>query len=220
MDTSWFRRGLAIAIFAQGMLPAAEFHLREALEKVENRYNGVQTIQIEFEQTLRYTSQPKASRTESGTLYLRRPGKMRWDYRTPARKLFLSDGKDAYFYSPAMNRAEKTKLKESDDLRAPLAFLLGRLDFDRDFKEYRTREENGHRWITALPKSAKAPYKEVQFQLTPDFRIAELRVLGHDESVMDYTFQKERLNAQVDDAMFRFDLPAGAELVDMSKEQQ
>ena len=66
-----------------------------------------------------------------GDLYLRKPGKMRWDYKTPAGKLFLSDGKQVYFYNPATNRAEKTKLKETEDMRAPLAFLLGKLDFEQ-----------------------------------------------------------------------------------------
>lgn len=215
MDRSLILRSLCLAMAAQ----AADFELRPALRKVEDRYNNIRSMQLDFDQTLKYASQPRASRTESGTLYLRRPGKMRWDYRTPAKKLFLSDGKDAYFYSPSMNRVEKTKLKESDDLRAPLAFLIGKLDFDRDFREYRIREEAGRRWITALPKSTKAPYREVQFQLGPDFRIVELRVLGHDETVMDYTFGGEKLNPMLDEGLFRFQMPAGAEFFDLTREQ-
>ncbi len=212
-------RRLFLATGAAFTASGAGFNLREALDKVESRYNGVRTMQLDFEQTLRYNMQPKASRSESGTLYLRRPGKMRWDYSSPARKLFLTDGKDAYFYSPAMNRVEKTKLKESDDMRAPLAFLIGRLDFDRDFREFRSSEESGKRWITALPKSSKAPYREVRFQLGADFRIAELRVMGQDESVMAYAFRNERMNPEVADSLFRFTPPAGVEIVDLTREQ-
>lgn len=201
------------AVAARG----ADFDLRGTLARVQDRYNNLKTMQLEFEQTLSYASQPRASRTETGTLYLRRPGRMRWEYKVPAKKLFLSDGKDAYFYSPSMNRAEKTKLKESDDMRAPLAFLIGRLDFDRDFREYRVKEEGGKRWITALPKSEKAPYREVRFLLGGDGRIVELRVLGHDQSVMDYGFRDERVNPPLPDSLFQFQLPPGVELVDLAE---
>jgi outer membrane lipoprotein carrier protein len=213
--TSWFRSGAILLTAALAALPA-DFDLTAALRKVESRYNNIRAMQADFDQTLRYASQPKASRSESGTLVLKRPGKMRWDYQSPAKKLFLSDGKDVYFYSPNMNRVEKSKLKETDDMRAPLAFLIGRLDFARDFREYRTRPEGADHWITAKPKSDKAPYREVQFRLTADFRITQLRVLGQDESIMDYTFRNEKLNPPVDDALFRFQAPAGADVVDLS----
>lgn len=212
--TSSFRS--VILVLAPALAAADEFDLRSALARVQDRYNNMKTMQLDFNQTLTYLSQPKASRSENGTLYLKRPGRMRWEYAVPAKKLFVSDGKDAYFYSPSMNRAEKSRLKETDDVRAPLAFLIGKLDFDRDFREYRTSEENGRRWITAMPKSAKAPYKEVRFLLSPDSRIVELRVVGHDQSVMDYSFRNEKVNPSLSDGLFQFQAPAGVELVDLT----
>ena len=70
-------------------------------------------------------------RNETGELSLQKPGKMRWEYTQPAGKLFLSDGKLIYYYNPVSKRAEKMKVRESEDMRAPLAFLLGKLDFKR-----------------------------------------------------------------------------------------
>ena len=67
---------------------------------------------------------------------LRKPGKMRWDYSQPKGKLFVSDGKFLWLYTPDENRVEKMKLKESEDMRAPLAFLLGKLDFDKEFQQH------------------------------------------------------------------------------------
>ena len=67
---------------------------------------------------------------------LRKPGRMRWDYSQPKGKLFVSDGKFLWLYTPDENRVEKMKLKESDDMRAPLAFLLGKLDFRQGFPKY------------------------------------------------------------------------------------
>lgn len=191
----------------------------ESLRKVENRYNNIRTLQLDFEQTLFYKVQPSAKRTESGVLYLRKPGRMRWEYKRPQEKLFLSDGKDVYYYSSAANRVEKSKLKETDDMRAPLAFLIGRLDFQRDFREYRIRQEGDARWITAMPKSDKAPYREVQFLLMSDYRIAQLRVLGQDESVMDFRFQNEKQNPPLNDSLFVFQAPKGVEFVELAEDQ-
>jgi outer membrane lipoprotein carrier protein len=205
-----------LLLLSVGGLQAAGFDLMPALKKVEDRYNNVRTLELDFTQTMSFLAQPTAKRTESGVLYLRKPGKMRWDYQQPTRKVFLSDGKDVFFYTPAANRMERSKLKETEDMRAPLAFLLGRLDFNRDFREYRVREENGGHWIVAKPKSDKAPYKEVEFLLLPDSRISRLRVLGQDESLMEFTFRNERLNPPIDDKLFHLEVPQGVEVVEVA----
>ena len=188
--------------------------IQPILKGIEKRYNSAKTLEIGF--TENYTAQGR-KRSEAGTLYLRKPGRMRWDYRNPAGKLFISDGKDVYFYSPEQKRAEKLKLKETEDLRAPMAFLLGRLDFNRDFQKFQMRPEGPNTWITALPKSDKVPYRQVEFLATPDFRIERLIVAGQDASVLDFSFSDEKRNPAVNDAMFRFQLPPGAQYVDSSQ---
>jgi outer membrane lipoprotein carrier protein len=146
---------------------------------------------------------------------------MRWDYTSPAGKLFVSDGKNVYFYSPDTNRAEKMKLKETEDMRAPMAFLLGRLDFQKDFKEFQSKSEGGAVAITALPKSDKLPYREVSFTVDEtNSRIQRLVVTGQDASVLEFTFADEKLNPPVADAMFRFQVPKGAEFVDETASSQ
>jgi outer membrane lipoprotein carrier protein len=142
---------------------------------------------------------------------------MRWEYTTPAGKLFVSDGKNVYFYSPDSNRAEKMKLKEADDMRAPMAFLLGRLDFRKDFKEFRVREEAPNVHITAIPKSDQLPYREVSFVATPESRIQRLIVNGQDGSILDFTFTAEKVNPPITDQAFKFEVPKGAEYVDSSQ---
>src|SRR5260370_11726876 len=104
---------------------AADARLDGLLKTVENRYNRAKTLQVLFHED--YTPQGKPRRSESGTLMLRKPRLMRWDYEQPKGKLFVSDGKYLWIYTPAENRAERMKFQESDDMRAPLAFLLGKL---------------------------------------------------------------------------------------------
>jgi outer membrane lipoprotein carrier protein len=143
---------------------------------------------------------------------------MRWQYAAPAGKLFVSDGKFIYSYTPQDNRAEKMKLKETEDMRAPLAFLLGRLDFKKEFREFRARAEDGGVFITAIPKSDKLPYTEVSFLTAPDFSIRRLEVKGQDNSVLRFTFDNEKKDPPIQDALFRFTPPPGAEYVDSSNQ--
>lgn len=204
---------LAIAM----CLWAGDFDLNKTLRGAEERYNRAKTLQVSFEQT--YGVPGRGRRVEIGTLLLKKPGRMRWDYRTPTGKLFLSDGKDLWFYSPDQNRVEKLKLKEADDMRAPLAFLLGRLEFARDFKEYHIQPRDGQTWVTAIPKSEKLPYKQVEFLFSSDYRIDALKVLGQDQSTMEFKFTQEKLNPVLADSVFQFRMPPGAELVEPTQGQ-
>jgi outer membrane lipoprotein carrier protein len=193
-------------------LPAAGADLWDALHAVEKRYNNARTLEVHFEQT--YEVQRRGPRTESGQLFLRKPGRMRWQYTDPAGKLFISDGKYIYLYTPASNRVERSKAKESEDIRTPLAFLLGRVDFERDFKRFLTRRNGSELSITAEPKSDRAPYSQVEFRLGPSFEIRELQVTGQDNSTMSFRFDQERVNPPLSDKLFQFQPPPGAEMVD------
>jgi outer membrane lipoprotein carrier protein len=182
------------------------------MKGVEARYNRAKTLRVDFEQ--RYTSQGRG-RLETGQLVLSKPGRMRWDYAQPAGKVFLSDGKWVWFYSPAVHRAEKARLKESDDLRTPLAFLLGKLDFRSSFRDFEFRESDGEAVLAALPKSERAPFIRVLFAVSADNAIRRLVVEGVDGSVQEFRFANEQLNPKVSEAIFRFAVPAGAEVAEV-----
>ena len=133
-------------------LSAADFDVSSILKGVEERYNRIQTLEVAF--TERSTIQGR-TRSEAGELFLRKPGRMRWQYTAPAGKLFGSDGKFLYLYTPSDNRFEKMPMKEADDMRAPLAFLLGKLNFSDDFREFRFQPDRQNVFIIAVPKSDK-----------------------------------------------------------------
>ena len=189
--------------------------LDPTLHAIENRYNHAQSLKLDFSESFLTSKRP--TQTESGVLYLRKPGRMRWEYTTPAGKLFLADGKDTYLYTPDDRRAEKAPLKQSDDDRAPLAFLLGKLDFHKDFQSFESHPENGDNWIVATPKSQNLPYNEVAFLATPDGQIHKIRVTNQDRSKLEYTFTNEELNAQVAPALFVFHAPTGVTVVEAPK---
>lgn len=207
---------LAVCLGAVPALWAAD--VGKILDGIEARYNRPQTLQLLFEQT--YTAQGRLPRTERGVLYLRKPGRMRWEYHVPAGKLFLTDGEFAYLYSPTANRAEKMSMKDSGDLRTPLAFLVGRVDLRRDFREFRSRPEGELMRITALPRSERAPFNSVSFLVGESFEILRLEIQGEDGSTMSFRFSEERVNPPLARELFRFELPAGAELVEVRGQLQ
>src|SRR6185503_5699543 len=114
---------LAVSAFA------ADAKLDALLKTVESRYNKAKTLQVLFKEE--YTPPGKGRRTDSGILMLSKPRKMRWVYSQPPGKLFVSDGKLLWLYTPDENRVERMKFQETDDLRAPLAFLLGKASWAR-----------------------------------------------------------------------------------------
>lgn len=191
---------------------AAEQPLSIMLKNVENRYNSAGTLEVLFTETFKGPGQP--ARTETGRLQLRKPGRMRWDYTKPAGKLFVSDGKWLWLYLPSGNRVEKMKLKETDEMRAPLAFLLGRLDFSREFRTLRARQVEGGTLLTGDPSSRNLPYTNVEFLVGEGNRIRRVKVTGHDGSIIEFQFDQEKLNPRLDDRLFRFEPPPGAEVVE------
>jgi len=191
---------------------AADATLPSTLKNVEARYNKIQSLQVAFNQS--YKGQGPNRKPESGQLYLRKPGRMRWDYASPEGKFFLCDAKHFYYYSPNTGRAEKMNLKEADDLRAPLAFLLGKLNFAKDFANFDAKQQGDVLMVTATPKSDKLPYRLVEFDVTNSFQIKRMVITGQDSSVMEFQFGPENLNPSLSEAMFKFKLPAGAELVE------
>jgi outer membrane lipoprotein carrier protein len=179
---------------------------------VESRYNKAQSLQVFFHES--YSAPKRPRRTESGTLRLHKPGRMRWDYTDPAGKLFLSDGKNLFLYTPANNEVEKFKMKESEDMRVPLAFLLGKLNFEKDFQGFQSRQEGDLTWVVAKPRSDNLPYTQVEFAISPAFQIRHVKATGYDQSVMEFAFDEEKLNPSMDSKIFRFQMPAGARLVE------
>lgn len=123
------RRGvfLAFTTLFGGILNASTANPLVAL--FESRYREAHSLQVTFLE--RYSENGQVVRVEAGTAYFRRPGKMRWEYESPEKNLFLVDGKTAWFYVPADHTVTRVPAKESTDWRTPLALLAGEMKTSR-----------------------------------------------------------------------------------------
>lgn len=199
--------------WCQAALAVSPEDLSKILHRVEDHYNHLKSLQVNFTETL--ISNGGRHRPQTGTLYLEKPRRMLWEYSSTAGKFFLSDGELTYDYDPLNHRVDQRKLKEADDLRGPLAFLLGKLDFNRDFKEYQLSTGGS---ITAIPKNANMPYTEVTFTAAPDGTLQKLSVKAP-EGTLDYTFSNEQDNPPLKPGLFKFAKPGGAVVIDQTHDE-
>lgn len=199
---------LALAASGAASAPGVD----QIITQVQNRYNAARTLSVDFVESYSLQGHPRPP--ETGTLRLRKQGKMRWDYRRPQGKVFVSDGKTVYLYTARDNRVEKVPLKDTEDMRAPLAFLLGRLELKKEFRNFEVRPGEGGAWLDASAKNDRIPYEQVQMLIAPDGEVKQLKVLGRDQSLLAYSFSQEQLNPPLSDAIFHFEIPPGAEVVD------
>lgn len=184
-------------------------------QAVDSRYNHLHTLQAEFSELYRGAG---VERTESGTLWLKKPGKMRWEYRSPREKLFLSDGKDAWFYVPDDRQVRRTPARQLDDLRSPLGFLLGKTRLEKELHGLSFAPEvvpltPGNVVLRGVPKALADRVLQVILEITPDNQIARIIAEGVDGSVTEYRFSQQKENAEIGDQRFRFTPPAGVEVI-------
>jgi len=206
--------------FAQGLgsqdLASQDKDLAAVLRGMENRYNRLKTIRLRFEQIYRQGRQ--VIRRESGTLFLLKPGKMRWQYEEPEPKLFLADGRNLTLYVPSENRATQMAMKEADDLRTPFAFLLGRLKFDEEFETLETSSEfqpleSGNVVVRAVPKRLPERVAWIVFEVTPKLQIRRLIFEEPGQIQTEFRFTDEEANPALAQALFYFQPVPGTELI-------
>jgi len=227
--------GLAILGFAQSSAPAAgkDSTPKDAVRLMEARYHPARTLQATFLE--RYTENGRLTRVEAGTAYFLRPGKMRWEYESPEKNLFLVDGKMAWFYVPADHTATRVPAKQSTDWRTPLALLAGEMRVSRVCARVTSANDErpetpGNTMLSCVlrgekngdeksPQNSNSVASASQSQ-TVLFEVAKdtgdlARVIVRDPGGVgiEFRFADWRLNPPVSDALFRFNLPPGVAIV-------
>jgi outer membrane lipoprotein carrier protein len=208
---------LLTAVLGLGMAtaPAAAPDLHAVAQAVDEHYNQLRSLQAEFTETYRGAGM---DRVESGTLWLKKPGKMRWEYRSPRDKLFLSDGKDAWFYVPGDKQARKTPVRKLEDLRSPLGFLLGKTKLEKELQGLGFAPdvpplEPGDLVLRGVPRALGDRVSQVLLEITPQNRIVRIQVDEVDGPTTEYRFKDQREGLAIDDRQFHFMPPPGVETI-------
>ncbi len=221
---------LALGFFSLGPRAADSHHFVRLLEA---RYRGQQILQATFLE--RYSENGQVVRSEAGVAYFRRPGKMRWEYESPEKNLFLVDGKTAWFYVPADHTVTRAPAKQSTDWRTPLALLAGEMKLSRvcarveeTTAEQPTTPGDVVLYCTLRGDQGKSrsgsdsdsgtrddgPEEAVYLEVAPNNGDLT-RVLVREKGgvTFEFKFADWRFDPSVPDSFFRFDVPRGVAIV-------
>ena len=217
MAISCFAKWPAIPAFlvlvSYTLLAQTDVHSLAA--KVDQRYDHLHSLEARFTETYAGAGM---SRTESGTLLLKKPGRMRWEYDQPRPKLFLSDGQTAWFYVPGERQARRTPVKQLDDLRSPLRYLLGKTKLEKELDGLSLAPDqqpinSGDLVLRGVPKGMRDRVAQTLLEVAPDGLIVRIVVEELDGSTTEFRFLQQRENVELADQQFRFTPPPGVEVV-------
>lgn len=210
-----------------GRAPAAS-----VVRRFEERYRGASRLQVTFLE--RYTENGRLVRMEAGKAYFLRPGKMRWEYESPEKNIFVVDGKTAWFYVPADHTVTRVPAKKSSDWHTPLAVLAGEMKLSRicsrvGYAEQFAPEHPADVMLYCdLPTATKSKEKDDpgrragsgEAQNIAYLEIAEdsgelVRVQVNDPGGVgiEFRFANWQWNPRVEDSLFRFQVPPGVAIV-------
>ncbi len=181
------------------------------LRAVDVHYNHLSSLQTRY--TERYTG-TGMDRVESGTLLLKKPGRMRWSYDAPAGKLFLLDGKNGWFYTPGDLQAQRVSARQLDDLRSPLRFLLGHTALQKELEGVSVHPSVQGYEIDGVPKGLSQRVHNLTLTVSPTGTILAMRLEELNGAVTIFTLYDQHENKPVKDADFRFTPPPNVVIVD------
>lgn len=182
----------------------------DVARRVEERQRNVQDLQARFVQTYRSGVLGREI-VESGTVSIKRPGRMRWDYRKPEPKTFVSDGKVFYFYVPA---DKQVIVRDQADSRGITALLLaGRVEILSQFDVGLESTSSGPERLRLVPRSADPELERVYLELDATYRIRSIDILDPQGNRSRFDFEDMRENLGLPDRLFHFDVPQGVEVI-------
>src|SRR5947207_7133436 len=212
--------------------PASKTAVTQVLRRFEERYRSAARLHATFLE--RYTENGQVVRIEAGKAYFQRPGKMRWEYESPEKNVFVVDGKTAWFYVPEDHTVTRVPAKKSTDWRTPLALLAGEMKLSRICNKVGYTQQPAPEFSADVMlycelrgaskpsgggdsgKVASAEVRDIAYLEVVQSSGELVRVMVNDPGGLgiEFRFANWRLDPKVDDSFFRFQVPPGVAIVD------
>ena len=184
---------------------------RDVVRSIEQHHAQTSDLVARFTQSYR-SGMLGREITERGVLQVKRPGRMRWEYKDPEAKLFVTDGRTFYFYVPA----DKQVIVSEQDARHSLAarLLSGRGGLLDEFvASLETPEEEGVLRLKLVPKQPQADVERATVDVEPRGRIRAILLEDVQGNRTRFRFEAVRENTGLSDQLFHFELPRGVEVI-------
>ncbi len=204
----------ALTLSTSAQAPSAS----QVASALQEKYNNIRDFSADF--TQEYDSGVlKRKITERGTLQVKKPGKMRWDYTSPAKKVFVSDGTNLYLWEPADNQVTTSTVPKQDEATTAVLFLVGKGNLARDFNV--SFLPNAPAGMFGLRLDPKLPERDYDWlQLVVDQKTMQIRTLTSGDrqgGQSTFIFSKFKENVGLADSVFNFKIPRGADVVRTDK---
>jgi outer membrane lipoprotein carrier protein len=209
-----------IAAVVSGSVAAQQPSAAELAAALQKKYATVRDFSADFVQTYRGGVLNRQMK-DTGRVMVRKPGKMRWEYKTPEEKLFVSDGTSIYWYVPQDRQAEKRPMPADDQASTPALFLAGKGDITRDFTpalvERPAGQTEGTVSLKLVPRTPQAEYDWLIIVVDPTTLSIRGLVTGDSQGgTSSFSFTNMKENVGLADKLFTFTPPRGVEVVNES----
>jgi outer membrane lipoprotein carrier protein len=157
----------------------------------------------------------KKTLSERGTVQIKKPGRMRWEYTSPERKTFVSDGRKIYSYIPADRQVVVADMPREDEATTAVLFLAGKGDLTRDFSVSYADAGTGDLWLLRLdPRRKQRDYDWLILGVDPGtLQIRRLVAADQQGGTSTFDFTNYRENTGLTDKIFAFTIPRGVDVI-------
>jgi outer membrane lipoprotein carrier protein len=209
------RTWLTLVIAAALMTPlVAQTPSPDALaRRLQQHYDGVAAFTADFVQTYKGGAFNRQSRAE-GTVMIKKPGKMRWEFTRPERdrQLIVSDGVKIHVYSFEDKVHQQSNVPPDDEAPTAMLFLAGKGNVTRDFIASNTPSpQPGALALKLTPRESEADYEFLILVLDPaTAQIREIHTRDLQGAEVRLSFSNMKENVNVADRNFSFTPPKDA----------
>ncbi|MGB5427821.1 MAG: outer membrane lipoprotein chaperone LolA [Gammaproteobacteria bacterium] len=209
MSTSGLSRLLGLLL----LLPAVN-HATETPAYFRGFFNGLLTMQADFDQQV-LDGNRQLLQSSQGHMWIMRPGRFRWDYVTPYKQQLVADGERLWSYDEELEQV--TVQPASEVLTSTPAMLLsGTQPLEQLFNIEETAATAGDRQVTLIPKSDDSNVTRLHVHFSGELLT---RIDAEDSfgNTTQFSFTRLERNPKLDEKLFTFTPPAGADVVGNSR---
>ena len=210
------RTALVAAVCGCGLagVQAGQLSPADIANKVQARYDQVRDFSADFTQEA-VSGVLRKKLVERGSVVVKKPGKMRWTYKAPEEKVFVSDGLKMYMHTPADNQVIVSPVTAADQATTAVLFLSGKGNLTRDFTVTLIDGAPAGSYALKLqPKHAERDYDWLQLLVDrASYRIQGLTAADKQGTTSTFTFTNFKENVAPPDKTFQFTIPRGADVI-------
>jgi outer membrane lipoprotein carrier protein len=210
---------LVAALIAIPVPPvAAQASLDEVVRGIEAQYGKMTDLRAEFSQTA-FNKSLNQNLPAQGTVYLKKGGKLRWEYSQPTPQEIVSDGKKLWVYTPSLNQVNVGEAPEV--LAGPAGSFLAGLGKLREHFSVRFLnpaqpiDAEGNYVLDLTPKRPLPTLSRLVLGVDKEFQLKKAVVHDQFENTVTMSFAKLAVNSNLPDKLFTFVAPQGVATVPM-----